>query len=184
MSIPNHAKKVFSGVIFDVYQWEQEIYDGSKATFEMLRRPYTVQTVITDGTFILMGYEQQPNKAACYTLPGGRIEPGEEPLAAAKRELLEEVGYVSDDWELMNENQPNSKMDWTVYTFIARNAKKIQDQTLDPGEKIEVKKLSFEAFLDIAASDEFWGRNFALDLLRMRFLQPDKFAAFKKKLFG
>ncbi|KKP89624.1 MAG: NUDIX hydrolase [Candidatus Moranbacteria bacterium GW2011_GWC2_37_73] len=28
--IPEHAKKVFSGTFFDVYQWEQEMFDGSK----------------------------------------------------------------------------------------------------------------------------------------------------------
>ncbi len=35
------------------------------------------------------------------TFPGGAIEPGEDPLAAAKRELLEETGYISDDWSPM-----------------------------------------------------------------------------------
>ena len=32
--IPENAKKVFTGQVFDVYQWEQEMFDGSKATFE------------------------------------------------------------------------------------------------------------------------------------------------------
>jgi hypothetical protein len=59
--IPEHAHKVFEGVIFDVYQWEQEMFDGSKATFEMVKRPYTVEVipVMIDGT-IAIAYEQQP----------------------------------------------------------------------------------------------------------------------------
>lgn len=40
--IPSHAVKVFSGVIFDVYQWQQELFNGETATFEALRRPSTV----------------------------------------------------------------------------------------------------------------------------------------------
>ena len=36
--IPPEAKCVFRGKIFDVYQWPQRLYDGSTATFEMLRR--------------------------------------------------------------------------------------------------------------------------------------------------
>ena len=35
--IPENAKRVFKGIIFDVYQWEQELYNGSKAVFEKLK---------------------------------------------------------------------------------------------------------------------------------------------------
>ncbi len=42
VKIPSHAVKVFSGVIFDVYQWEQELFNGNVSTFEALRRPSTV----------------------------------------------------------------------------------------------------------------------------------------------
>ena len=41
--VPKEAKKVFSGVIYDVYQWPQEMFDGSMQTFEMLGRPDTVK---------------------------------------------------------------------------------------------------------------------------------------------
>lgn len=35
--IPTHAQCVFSGVRSEIYQWDQEMYDGSFRTFEMLR---------------------------------------------------------------------------------------------------------------------------------------------------
>ena len=38
MKIPKNATKVFSGKTFDVYQWEQEMFDGSKKIFEKLKR--------------------------------------------------------------------------------------------------------------------------------------------------
>ncbi len=34
--IPDHATCVFRGMLFDVYQWQQEMFDGSIETFEML----------------------------------------------------------------------------------------------------------------------------------------------------
>ena len=60
--IPPDAKKVFSGVLFDVYQWEQKMFDGSVATFEKLKRPDTVVVfpVLPNGRIILTEQEQ-PN---------------------------------------------------------------------------------------------------------------------------
>ena len=37
MKVPKQAKRVFKGVIFDVYQWEQEMFDGTKEIFEKLK---------------------------------------------------------------------------------------------------------------------------------------------------
>lgn len=40
--VPDAAQHVFEGMIFDVYQWPQKLFDGSEHTFEMLKRPDTV----------------------------------------------------------------------------------------------------------------------------------------------
>ena len=52
---PPQAKRVFKGMIFDVYQWEQEMYDGSTHTFEKIIRPDTVLVipVTEDGKIII-----------------------------------------------------------------------------------------------------------------------------------
>lgn len=49
MKIPEDAKLVFKGVIFDVYQWEQEMFDGTYETFEAIKRVGTVQIIPTIG---------------------------------------------------------------------------------------------------------------------------------------
>src|SRR3989344_9504870 len=99
--MPDNAKRVFKGVIFDVYQWEQEMFDGSKATFEKLKRPDTVVIfgVLPDGKIILTEQEQ-PSKEPFIGATGGRVDEGEEILAAAKRELLEESGYEAEEFIL------------------------------------------------------------------------------------
>lgn len=43
--LPKETKKVFSGVISEVYQWPQKLFDGTTATFEMIKRPDTVKIV-------------------------------------------------------------------------------------------------------------------------------------------
>lgn len=183
MKLPSNAKKVFQGQIFSVYQWEQELYDGSKATFEALKRLGTIQIIPTtaDGK-IYLSYEEQPTKPRSYTLLGGRQEPDEDPAITAKRELLEEAGLESDDWELYKTFGSEGKIEWTTYLFIARNCRKVAEPHLDAGEKIEVKEVTFDEFLKIVSDESFWGQYVANDILRLQ-LHSNKLAAFKEKLF-
>ena len=182
MKIPAHAKRVFKGLIFDVYQFEQLGFDGKPMTIEMLKRPNTLQIIATDGSHILLAKEEQPMKGPFVSLLGGRQEENETPLDGAKRELLEESGYASDDWELLSSYDPYSKMEWTVYTYIARNCQKIQEQKLDSGEKISVQRVTFEEFCDLVFSEKFCGREFAYDMLRMKCFEPEKLQGFREKL--
>jgi ADP-ribose pyrophosphatase len=179
--IPPEAKCVFQGKIFSVYHWQQEMFDGSFETFEMLKRPDTVEVIATNGERIFITHQSQPNKHDYFSLLGGRVDEGEEPLAAAKRELLEESGMTSDSWELYKEYQPIHKIEWSVHTYIAKDCRKVAEQKLDVGEKIEVKECTFEEFLDIILSEEYWGTELALDILRMK--DNGTLEEFKKKLF-
>ena len=174
--IPEHAKKVFSGELFDVYQWQQKMYDGSMATFEKLKRPDTVvvYAVLPDGK-ILLTKQEQPGKNAFIGAAGGRVEAGEDVLAAAKRELLEETGYEAEGLLLWDARQPTSKIDWAVYTFIAKGAKKVADMNLDAGEKIELMPVSFDEFLDIASDTHFIEQETMIRVLAAR-LDPEKLA--------
>ena len=60
--IPPHAKRVFKGVIFEVYQWEQEMFDGSVETYEALKRADTAQVIATRRNKILIPLEEQPRR--------------------------------------------------------------------------------------------------------------------------
>lgn len=145
--IPENSECVFRGVIFDVYQWQQEMFDGSFDTFERLKRPDTVEAICIDGDEILISKEQQPDAEEFLTIPGGRNDnENENELAAAQREVREELGYVFKNWKLVHANQPVSKIDHIVYTFLATDVEEIQEQQLDAGEKIEVVRYSFDEF--------------------------------------
>jgi len=168
--MPEHAKKVFEGQIFDVYQWEQEQFDGSKAVYEKLKRADTaiVFGVLPDGR-ILLTEQEQPGKDPFIGAAGGRIEEGEEVLEAAKRELLEETGYESENLILWDARQPTSKIDWCVFTFIAKGLKEVRGQNLDPGEKIRLKPVTFEELLDIGSSEYFQEREMRTNFLEAKY---------------
>lgn len=183
MKIPQHAKSVFKGEIFEVYQWEQEMFDGSTAIFEALKRPDTIQVIATQDDMILLSHEEQPNKPRSYTFLGGRQEEGEEPFVVAKRELLEEAGLESSDWELLKTYESEGKIQWTTYFFVARNCRKIAEPKLDAGEKIDVVPVDWNEFLEIIDNDNFWGKNIAYDIHMMKH-DEEKLEEFKKKVFG
>jgi len=184
MKIPKNAKKVFTGEIFDVYQWPQKMFDGSLATFEMIKRPGTVQIIATQNNKIFTTKEFQPNQKRETGLIGGRIDPGEKPLAAAKRELLEESGMVSKKWKLFKTYQPVYKMDWDVYYFIAYDCQVVAKQNLDSGEKITINQKSFEQFFKEMIDLPTWNNQFVSDILKIKLKGKAEIAKFKKQIFG
>ncbi len=180
--LPENAKLVFKGVMFDTYQWEVEGYDGCKRIFEKLRRPDTVMIIpVTEDGKIIVALQEQPNKPPFVGTVGGRVDEGENALEAAKRELLEETGHEAKEWILFDAIQPVSKIEWAIYTFIAKGCKKIGEQNLDGAEKIELKFLSFEEFIDLAVNDDKFGDEFKIKILEAK-LQPQKMEEFKKLL--
>lgn len=182
--IPPHANMVFKGKIFEVWQWEQELFDGSTVTFERLKRPNTAQVIpVVGGDKILVIDQEQPDSKHFTSIPGGRCDGDEDPLFAAKRELLEETGYVSDDWVLYCEENPVGKMEWTVYTYVARDSRKVQEPQLDPGEKITSRLVTLDEFLQMEDDARLHEKEFDVELLRAH-LVPAKKKELHTLLFG
>jgi len=182
MKVPSKAKRVFKGIIFDVYQWQQKMFDGSEETFEIVKKKYTAEVIAIKDGKIILSHQSQPTKKDFYAILGGRIKDGEEPMAAAKREMLEESGMTSDKWKLLKIYQPLHKIDWNIYTYIAKDCKKTSDIKFDSGEKGENIECTFDEFVNIVLSDKYWGDELVLDVLRMK--SDGKLNEFKKKLLG
>lgn len=184
--LPDTAKKVFSGVIFDVYQWDQLQYDGSVKVFEKLKRADTVLVIpiTTDGQLLFVE-EEQPGKKPFIGFVGGRSEEGENPEEAGRRELLEETGYMCESLTLVEAEQPFSKVEWALYTYIARGCRKVSEQTLDAGEKISLKLLSFDEAVEQMARDDYAEKGSILARLALRAqYSEEKREELRRILFG
>ena len=163
VKVPESAEKVFTGKIFDVYQWAQKLFDGSMETFEMLKRPDTVVIIAKDAGKIAVLRQRQPGQEEEYSLPGGRVNPEDKSEEdAARRELLEETGLAFANFRLLKVEQPYKKIDWLIYTFIAEGFVAEHLLKLDPGEDIELRWLDYD---EVAALN---AEHIDLDLVRQQ----------------
>lgn len=182
--LPKEAKRVFKGVLFDVYQWDQEMFDGSVQTFEKLKRADTVMIVpVTKDGKIILTEQEQPGKRPFISVVGGRVENGENIQDAAQRELFEEAGCKTDKLLLWNAIQPVGKIEWAVYTFIAKNCEIVSKPELDAGEKIKLKLVTFEEFIEIVEREDFDDLEIVMKIAEAK-TDPQKMAALRRKLLS
>ena len=88
---------------------------------------------------ILVKQYRHPIEETLLELPGGFIDPGEDPEKALTRELLEETGYVFSSHTLLAKLTANpGVLNNYTHLFLARGGKKVTSQNLDNNEEIEL----------------------------------------------
>lgn len=77
--------------------------------------------------------------------PAGIVDPGEESLVAAQRELLEETGYGAGRWRFLGSVQPNPAFHTNLcHHWLAEDVERLQQPTPDPGEALRVRLMTPE----------------------------------------
>lgn len=98
-----------------------------------------------DGTILtLRQYLHGPRRAGL-TLPGGNVEAGEDPMAAIRRELLEETGYTATGWRSLGTFMRDANQGYGVeHVYLATGAVRVGAPASDDLEESEVVALTPE----------------------------------------
>ena len=98
-----------------------------------------VVAITTGGDFVFVRQYRHGIDEVCHEIVAGVIEPGEQPEAAARRELEEETGYGGGSWRELMVLSPNpSTVTNIVHCFVATGVERTAAQHLDATEDIEV----------------------------------------------
>ena len=114
---------------------------GRKGTYQVLRIGdwANVVALTPDDEVVLVAQYRHGLDAITLEIPGGVLDPGEDPARCAARELAEETGYTGEEPVLLGTVHPNPAIQDNSHTsWLITNARKTTEPSLDAGEDIEV----------------------------------------------
>jgi ADP-ribose diphosphatase len=140
------GEEVFAGRLLRVHRDVVRLPDGSEGVREYIRHPGAVAIValFEDGRVLLERQFRYPHRREFIELPAGKLEPGEPHAETARRELLEETGYVASQWKRIGMISPSiAYTDETIELYLARGLQK-REANLDHGEFLEILTPAFD----------------------------------------
>ena len=132
-----------------------------------------VVAITTDDKFLCFRQTKYALNSTSLAPVGGYLNPGEEPLTAAQRELYEETGYTALEWVSLGRYAVDGNRGAGVaHLFLARQARRVTDPNADDLEEQELLLLNRAEVEAALAAGEFkvlpWATVVALALLRLK----------------
>ena len=138
-------REIYHGRIIDVQVDTVSLPNGNTSTREVVRHPGGVGILALDreGCAVLVEQYRYVFGRTLLEIPAGKLEPGEDPVAGALRELKEETGAVPDTFLPMGVTLPSPGcLSERLYLFLAKGLH-MESQQLDEDEFLNVERIPF-----------------------------------------
>jgi ADP-ribose pyrophosphatase len=146
----------YDGHFLKVTRDRIKLPDGSETQREFIRHPgaVVILPLLPDGRVLLERQFRYPNDRVFIEFPAGKIDPGEEALATAKRELEEETGYTASEWHFVcTIHNAIAYSDEHLDIFLARDLT-AGEARLDDGEFLELFSATVPELLEMVRKGE------------------------------
>lgn len=150
------GETLYEGKIIDLVKDTVSLPNGEKAIREVVihHGGVCVAALTDDDEVFLVSQYRYPNRGVLTEVPAGKLEKGEEPLEAIRRELKEEVGAEAEEFYFMGEFNPTpAYCSEIIYLYAARGLK-FTGQKLDEDEFLNVEKIPLEEAVKKVLSGE------------------------------
>ncbi|MCE3264997.1 MAG: ADP-ribose pyrophosphatase [Pseudoduganella sp.] len=140
----------YDGGFLKVHRDTVSLPDGKHTAREYIKHPgaVVILPVLDDGKVLLERQYRYPLDRVFIELPAGKIDPDEDPLACAIRELEEETGYTGTDWQFVGTiHNAIAYSDEHLDIYLARGLS-AGEAKLDDGEFIETFSATVDEMLD------------------------------------
>lgn len=148
------TEAVFDGKLLHVRRDRVRLPDGSEAIREHVLHPGAVMVipVLDNGALVMERQFRYPLGLVFLELPAGKIDAGEDPLATAQRELLEETGYSARRWTHLGCIHPViSYSNEQIEIYLAQELT-LEGRKLDQGEFLDVVEVHLPEAIEMVRS--------------------------------
>ena len=146
----------YDGSFLKVTRDRVSLPDGAHTDREFIRHPgaVVILPVFDDGSVLLERQFRYPLGQVFIEYPAGKIDPGEDPLACAKRELEEETGYTASEWQFVcTIHNAIAYSDEHLDLYLARGLI-AGEAKLDDGEFLETFRATLPEMLAMVRSGQ------------------------------
>ena len=144
------------GIIVNVYHDKAELCDGRVVGMEVVEHPggVTILPVDEDGMCYMVQQYRYPMQKLMLEAPAGKLEPGEDPMVCAVRELSEETGFSADEYIYLGAHATSpgySTEILHIYLALGLHAGQVHP---DEGEFLNLEKHNIQELLDMVMDNQ------------------------------